>query len=547
MNRPTRRSFLGQSAAIAGTLLLPPATDWANAFAQSSPMPDKNAAPATLFLFVDWLHVKKGELEVTLDASRLSEPGKKLVAELARDFNKTFAQGGDGRKRVDIPFGVRITQEVATKSKPWLVADKPWESSVSGVNVIREDGRYRCWYIADLNETRKEMTIADGRGMELAGSILAYAESQDGMNWTKPSLKVQSYGGSMENNLVTPYCNGGAVFRDDHGLPEERYKIFHFEKLPDQEITKDTPTHNRYGLYGATSPDGYRWKLNSKLPLVRHFSDTVNIAAWDAGLGSYVGYFRCEANGGRAISRSETKDFWNWPHPEMILASSPTEAPADDLYNNGYTVYPDDPSLRILFVAVYHRNTDGVDVRAMISRDGRIFQWLSHEPILPLGKPGEWDQGSIYANPDLVHLPDGRLALPYNAYGTTHNQGAYSSFYKDYKNPTGIAWATWEDGRLAGIEAEDFGGLTTQEALFQGTQIKFNARTSRGGSVELELREHGKPIEGFLFSDCLPFNGDELWTTAKWKGKSTLEGLRGKKLELGIRLSRATIFAYKYV
>jgi hypothetical protein len=546
MNRLTRRNFLGQSAAISGTLLLPPASGWANVPAQAIPTAHKNAAPRTLFLFVDWFHVKKGELEIVLQPNRLSEPGKKLLVDLARDFNKTYTQGDGGRKRVDSPYGVRITQEVAVKSKPWLVADKPWEKGVSGVNVIREDGRYRCWYVADLNEGRKEMAVAEGRGMELNGSVLAYAESQDGMNWDKPALKVQSYGGSVENNLLTPYCNGGSVFRDDHGLPEERYKIFHFEKLPENEINKDTPTLKKYGLYGATSPDGYRWKLNSK-PLVRHFSDTINIAGWDAELGSYVGYFRCVANGGRAISRSETNDFWNWPHPGMILASGSLDAPADDLYNNGYTVYPEDPSLRILFIAVYHRNTDDVDIRAALSRDGRVFQWLSTEPIIRLGNSGEWDQGSIYANADLLHLPGGRLALPYNAYGTTHNEGGYANFYKDYQVSTGAAWATWEDGRIAGIEAEDVGGLATEEALFQGSKIEINARTSRGGSVELELREHGRPIEGFSFGDCVPFNGDELWTTSKWKGKSNLEGLRGKKLELGIRLSSAKIFAYRYV
>jgi hypothetical protein len=543
MNRLSRRSFMGQGAAL---LFLPPLSGWTSALAQAAPTPDKNAAPRTLFLFVDWFHIKKGELEVTLEPSRISEDGKKLLAELARDFNKTYAQGGDGRRRVDIPFGVRITQEVANKSKPWLVADKPWEKSIGSVNVIREEDRYRCWYVADLNQARKDVALSEGRGMELDGMALAYAESQDGVNWTKPSLKVQSHDGSVENNLLTAYCNGGSVFRDDHGLPEERYKIFHFDKLPDEEIHKDTETHDKYGLYGATSPDGYRWKLNSK-PLVRHFSDTVNIGAWDSALGSYVGYFRCQANGGRAISRSETKDFWNWPHPQMIVASGPMDPSADDFYNNGYTVYPDDPSLRILFVAVYHRNSDDVDVRAAISRDGRVFQWLSYESILPLGVSGEWDMGSIYANPDLVHLPGGRLALPYIGYGTTHDEAWYANFYKDYKNPTAVAWATWEDARIAGIEAPDFGEFTSHESLFQGSQIEINARTSRAGGIQMELRERGKPIDGFTFADCVPFNGNAIWTTAKWKGKSNLEGLRGEKLEIGIRLSRATIFAYKYV
>jgi len=50
--------------------------------------------------------------------------------------------------------------------------------------------------------------------------------------------------------------------------------------------------------------------------------------------------------------------------------------------------------------------------------------------------------------------------------------------------------------------------FTTQEAPFQGSHIEINARTTRGGEVDVELREHGKALEGFSFADCVPFNGD---------------------------------------
>jgi hypothetical protein len=513
--------------------------DWNEANSKSGVAPKQ-------FLFVDWFHVKKGELEVVLDPTRISEEGRKQLAYYAHDFNKTFSQGTQGRRRVDLPYGVRITQEVATKSKPWLMADKPWENRISGANVLRDEGRFRCWYSADLKERKKQMVFSEGRGMELSGSALAYAESEDGWNWTKPALKVLSYAGSLENNLVTPYFNSGCVFRDDHGRPEERYKTFHFDKLPDEEIPKNAPASKRYGLYGVTSPDGYRWEKNPK-PLVRYFCDTLNnVAAWDSLLGSYVGYFRYHYNG-RAIARAETSDFWNWPDLQLLLWSDPLDGPADDYYTNGYTFYPSDPSLRLLFVAVYHHNTDLVDVRAALSRDGRIYQWLSYQPIITLGRPGEGDEGSVYASPNLVHLPDGRLALPYLGYSTTHNEGFYPEFYRDYENPTVLGWAIWEDARLAGIEAADVGGFATQEALFQGSHIEINARTTRGGGVDVELREHGKTLDGFSFADCVPFNGDAVWTACKWKGKDDLAGLRGKQLALAIRLNSAKIFAYRFV
>src|SRR6478735_1837101 len=48
------------------------------------------------FLFVDWFHVKKGDLQVTLDPTRVSDTGRTLLETYARDFQKTFEQGNHG-------------------------------------------------------------------------------------------------------------------------------------------------------------------------------------------------------------------------------------------------------------------------------------------------------------------------------------------------------------------------------------------------------------------------------------------------------------------
>jgi hypothetical protein len=532
------------SAGAAG-VLLPPA-------AHSATMPGPPALAANtpdrnLFLFVDWYHVKKGQLTVVLDPAKISDDGKKLIESLQRDFGRSFPQGTEARKRdQDTPYGVRISQEVAGKSKPWLVADRPWEESANTAVVIPESGRYRCWYVAELKKFKREVTVSDGRGMELSGSVFAYMESADGLNWTKPALKVLDYGGSNENNLVTPYNNGGSVFRDDHGPAEERYKTFHFDELPKDEVAKDASTHDRYGLFGVSSPDGYRWKKHPK-PLIRYFCDTTNIAGWDPLLGRYTGFFRYHVNGGRAISHAVTEDFWNWPPPEPLLYADPLDAPADDYYTNGYTVYPDDPSLRLLFVAVYHRNTDLVDVRVALSRDGKVFQWLSYDPILTCGENGAWDGGSVYATPNLVHLPDGKLALPFSGFSTTHNEAWYRNFYGTHPSQAAGAWATWRDGRLAGIEARDLGGFTMMPAVFTGKRIELNARTSRSGSVKVELRESGKPVPGYSFDQSIPFQSDELWTNCRWEGKDDVAALSGKKLEIAFELSSAKVFACRFV
>ena len=498
-----------------------------------------------LFLFVDWFHVKKGELQVTLDPQRITPDGKKLLETYARDFQKTFEQGSHGFRPIDIPTGVRIVQEVAEKTEPWLVHDRPWEKSVTSPTVLYDEGRYRCWYSAALRGERQKTTVDQGQVMEISGSALAYAESTDGLTWTKPSLEIHSFQGSRANNLVSPFHNGGSVFRDDHGPPDERYKGFHFDELPKDETPGSASSMARYGLYGITSPDGYHWKKNPK-PLVRYFSDTVNIAAWDGLLEKYVGFFRHHLSG-RTISRAETTDFWNWPAPEPLLYAGPLDPPADDYYTNGYTTYPGDPPLRLLFAAIYHHDRDSVDVRLGVSRDGRAFSWLSYDPIIKLGGAGQWDGGSLYAQPNLVQLPDGRLALPYDGYNTTHNEVWFKNFYDDYDSNSGIAWAFWKEGRLAGIEADGLGQFTTTSARFDGQQIQINARTKGAGSVEVELRQRGKAIDGFSFDDCVRVPRRRDLGYLPLEGPPGFERAARRNLELGVRLRTAKIFACRFV
>ncbi len=528
-----RRQFLQFATAI-------PAASGGLLSAQTAPAPQ----PRTLFLFTDWFHVSKGEMRPVLDESLMSDDGRKQKENYEKN-GLVFYSGSHGLRGLDVPYGVRITPEIAERSAPVLSADAPWESDFGYHSVIHEDGKYKCWYYAQLKKDKTGLAIAAGRAMEISGSAMAYAESEDGFHWKKPALNLHSYRGSSDNNLITQLGNTACVFRDPHGIPEERFKGVHFDLLPANEIPPKASSLQQYGLYGITSPDGFHWTKKPKV-LVRHFADTLNVIAWDPLLKKYVGYFRDHVNG-RSISRAETSDFWDWPEPSPLLYSGPRDSPSDDFYTNGYTTYPDDPTLRLLFPAIFHRDSDSVDAKVAISREGRAYQWLSDDPLIRNGPAGDWDHGGIYPSPQLVRLPDGRLALPYRGYGTTHNEFWFSVFYKQYQRPAHMGWAIWKDARLAGIESEHRGEFTTQTAPVTGAKLQINARTSRSGSVEVELRQKGKAIEGYSFADCVPFHGDQVWTDFHWTGKSDISSLRGKGISLGIRLTSAKIFAFKYV
>ena len=499
----------------------------------------------TEVLFADWHHVETGRLEPTYDPARLSDAGRAELQKMEDDWNIIADLSGHGLKRVKLPYGVSITVEKARKSAPWLNADQPWERRVGGyATVIHEDGKYRVWYSATLTEAARQHLKSSGQEDDPPESFLAYIESTDGVQWTKPDLDVYRID-DKPTNLVTRHARETSVFRDPSAGEQERYKCFKFGKLPNSE---DKPARYSYGLYGSVSPDGYHWTPLPD-PLLTYFHDTQNVGAWDPVLKKYVGYFRGHL-AGRAIGRSETDDFRNWPPSRVFLAPGPEDSPFDDYYTNGFTWHPDTPSLRFLFPAIYHHDTDQLDIRLAVSRDNYSWNWVSHEPIIDIGKPGEWDSGSIYAGPNLVRLPDGQLVLPISGSKNTHNEG-----FSVYENPPEhgfqTAWAMWDDDRLAGIEAPERGEFwSSLENDFNGQQIIINARTSRAGRIEVALHEpYGRrstrAVPGYSFDDCIPFTGDQTNGRLKWKNKDDLTELRGKTVFLHFRLSSAKIFGFQ--
>ena len=134
-------------------------------------------------------------------------------------------------------------------ANPLIVADHEWEGSnairgpyVYGT-VLREDGRLRMWYQV-LNK----------------GNHVGYAESRDGIAWTKPELGLISINGSRANNLVVSafdesttgagQChNPSVVRRPGETDPARRYALYGYD---------GKAGHARV----AFSPDGLRWRFD---------------------------------------------------------------------------------------------------------------------------------------------------------------------------------------------------------------------------------------------------------------------------------------------
>mgnify|MGYP003315303534 CR=1 FL=1 len=74
--------------------------------------------------------------------------------------------------------------------------DFPWEGSNNGyITIFKDDAKYRMYYRAVAGTG----TPASGDGWIMNG---CYAESDDGIHWTRPNLGLVEFNGSKHNNIV---------------------------------------------------------------------------------------------------------------------------------------------------------------------------------------------------------------------------------------------------------------------------------------------------------------------------------------------------------
>ena len=78
-----------------------------------------------------------------------------------------------------------------------ITFDQPWEGNTcAGVTVFQDGDRYRMYYRA---QNEPNTAGGENRGN---GSFDCYAESPDGIHWTRPSLGLAEFQGSKDNNIL---------------------------------------------------------------------------------------------------------------------------------------------------------------------------------------------------------------------------------------------------------------------------------------------------------------------------------------------------------
>ncbi len=396
-----------------------------------------------------------------------------------------------------------------------LVTGEPWEGNTCAYYTVFQDGDlYRMYYRGSHSVNQKSVHE----------EVTCYAESTNGIVWTKPKLGLFDWDGSKDNNIVLrgigTHCF--VAFRDENPncLAEARYK----------GIARGRPVGKK-GLYIYQSPDAIHWSLIKDEPVITEgFFDSQNLAFWDPVSKKYVCYYRTFVDNVRSIMMTTSDDYVNWTESALLKYG---DAPVQHLYTNAIRPYPDAPHLRIGFPTRFSPETQQVEPLFMSSRDGLNFHRFD-EAIIPRTAPKERDGNrSNYMANGLLKLPD--LPEEWSVYAT---EGYYSG-----PNSRLRRFVYRMDGFVA---LSGSGEVLTKPFTFIGDSMKLNYKCSEGGFIQVELCDQsGQPIEGLAGNDC-QLTGDATNQNVSWMSGQTLGKLSGTPVRLRFILKNAELFALQF-
>jgi hypothetical protein len=433
---------------------------------------------------------------------------------------------------VDQLTGITLVLERPRDEGIVLRFDRPWEGRFCGYATVIHDGpRFRLYY--------RGLSGAGGDGS--AAEVTCYAESRDGITWTKPDLGLFPVRGERATNVVLA------------GLPP-----FSHNFCPMLDPRKDVPPGERYkalagigqsGLAAFVSADGLRWrKLREQPVITRGAFDSQNVPFWSEHEGCYVCYFRVFVKGIRRISRTTSKDFLTWTDPVLMGYG---DRLIEHLYTNQTSPYFRAPHL---YVGIAARFMPGrqvlTDEEARAIRvDPGYFKDCSDGVLITTRGGDRYDRTFMegFLTPGIG--PENWVSRTnYPALNVVQTGPHEMSFYanQNYGQPTSHLrrYSLRLDGFAAAVAPYAGGELRTKPLTFTGKELVLNFATSAAGGIRVEIQDAaGKPVPGFTLAEAVETIGNEIERVVRWKGGTDLHALAGKPVRLRFVMHDARLYA----
>lgn len=148
-----------------------------------------------------------------------------------------------------------------------IKCDKDWEQNFHYATILHVGDKYVMYYRTFNRDTDTKL-------------LYCYAESQDGIHWTKPDLGLYEYAGDKRNNILSDRFNG-ASFEYNDGI---------YYMLADRMYDSIDNTDHK-ALYLLKSTDGKVFSMTDTIPAPL-VCDTHNELLWDRWTKTYKWYLR---------------------------------------------------------------------------------------------------------------------------------------------------------------------------------------------------------------------------------------------------------------
>ncbi len=432
-------------------------------------------------------------------------------------------------------------------ANPLISAEKEWEGlgPCWGGTVLYDEelGKFRLWTCA----------MRAGHHKEKGGMHAIYYESNDGLEWERPSLGQYEFQGSTKNNVLNfdPYLPWVVhVFEmPDSHRDRGRFGMVMGGLIPGPPLEND----HRMEQFLGFSDDGYKWTLmDEPKPFFKGRADCEQTIVWNPDREVFMYYRRATINAKeiRRIAYTESKDLVNWTQPRLIVSADEL----DTLYLYGMPVsryqniylgllqslysHPDNEHVKV-------PKSHEVDIQLAWSHDG--FHWERHpeRPIfIPTGpiRKGVPDWGMVYAMQDVMDVED-RVYVYYYGREGLHN----TQLMPDSKRH--ICLGTLRRDGFVSLDASREGWALTVPLRCPGGKLHINGKTAGDGGIQVAIREgegirDGEWPEEWSLDYATDFVGDSIDHEVNWKGQKDLSSWKGKTIRLEFLILKAELYSF---
>ena len=417
-------------------------------------------------------------------------------------------------------FERELQQPRKYDGNPLFLADRPWENGnlrMYGSVLKAPERPFQMWY----------STIDPAWNIRLC-----YAESDDGLAWSKPRLDIHRHDGESTNVVFTAQPHGPSIIHDPYDTrPGWEYKL----------ICGAAPS---CGVYVFHSSDGMHWLPARVTPVIGNNPDCP-MSLLRRPDGTYAAHHRVPG-GGRRIGRSESADFLEWRGGRIVLEPGPGDPPQFQMYGMGAAMYGD---FEIGTLWAYRTDSEDMGQSKMngrqeaelsYSRNGLAWhRAAAGQPFIPSGMEGEWDCGNLQCASAPVYL-DEEIRYYFAASTVRH-----SVRWELTPARFGIGMATLKPDRFVALKAGPEGGEAwTRRFSMHAPDIRVNAEVEDGGEVRLEMLDHqGRVIPGFERERCLPIRGDGTGQAVRWEGQPNGTELVGRPVRWRLTARQAKVYS----